>query len=215
MITFITPSHFRATMSNVSQMDHITQYPVSELPHWLCDPQQPTPDDPVLQPSRAATTTRLTLTYPALFENALERVMSGTPLSTIIANDARGIQLGRFVHWINRDPIRKARYEEACMVAAEVMAHELTSIADATDTLEDVQRSALRIKARQYLMEKWSRQRYGESKHIQIDQTSVSATLSTEDLRRMSLTDLKKMALDMVRTSAGRDDEVVVEESDG
>ena len=57
--------------------------------------------------------------------------MGGTPLQTIVQNDPRGIQLGRFLFWINRDPERRQRYEEACEIAAEAMAHELTAIADA------------------------------------------------------------------------------------
>ena len=126
--------------------------------------------------------------------------MGGTPLATIIANDPRGIQLGRFLYWINRDPTRRARYEEACEIAAEAMAHELTSIADAlggeggTSNLEDVQRSSLRVKARTYLMEKWSPRRYGDSKRIQIDSTTINASMTAEDLTKLSLSDLRAMA---------------------
>ena len=100
------------------------------LPYWLQDPQLPTPDDPHPTPSRQTHLLRHQ-TYANLFESSLERIMGGTPLTTIIANDPRGIQLGRFLFWINRDQTRKARYEEACEIAAETMAHELTAIADA------------------------------------------------------------------------------------
>ena len=115
--------------------------------------------------------------------------MGGTPLTTIIANDPRGIQLGRFLFWINRDQTRRrARYEEACEIAAETMAHELTAIADAlggeggTSQLEDVQRSSLRVKARTYLMEKWSPRRYGDTRRVQIDSTTINASMTAEDL---------------------------------
>jgi hypothetical protein len=86
------------------------------------------------------------------------------------------------------------------------MAHELTAIADAlggeggTSQLEDVQRSSLRVKARTYLMEKWSPRRYGDSKRIQISSTSLS--LSGEDLRKLSTDELKKMALEMAQRGA-------------
>jgi hypothetical protein len=179
----------------------------AELPPWLQTPQLPTPEDrvPTTPQSRALTHT----SYANLFESALERIMGGTPLTTIVSNDPRGIQLGRFLHWINRNPTRRARYEEACIIAAETMAHELTSIADALPLdgsstqplMEDVQRSALRMKARTYLMERWSPQRYGDSKRIQIDSTSVTANLNAEDLTKMSLADLRALA---ARTFAAR-----------
>jgi hypothetical protein len=157
-------------------------------------------------------------TYPNLFEHALERLMGGVPMAAIISNYNRGITLGRFMQWVMADPTRRARYEKACEVAAETMAVELNSIADglpldATTANsseqsaypvipEETQRTALRLKSRMYLMEKWSRSRYGDSKHIQIDSTSVSATMKAEDLARMSLADLKRMAYEHVMRSA-------------
>jgi hypothetical protein len=177
----------------------------------------PTPDDPPVPHSRQTASNAIT-TYGSLFETVLERVMGGTPIHTIVASDPRGIQLGRFLYWINRDPHRKARYEEACFIAAEAMAHELNVIADglppAGETpalfMEDSQRSSLRLKSRMYLMEKWSPQRYGDSKRIQIDSTSISAAITAEDLRSMSLDDLKRLALERFGRAAGRDDTIDV-----
>jgi hypothetical protein len=138
--------------------------------------------------------------------------MGGTPIHAIVASDPRGIQLGRFLYWINRDPLRRARYEEACTIAAEAMAHELNVIADGQPAdgmqqplMEDAQRSALRIKSRTYLMERWSPQRYGDSKRIQIDQTTVTANVSAEDLRKLSLDDLKRLALERFGRAATDD----------
>jgi hypothetical protein len=199
----------------VTSVAHVDT-PDFPLPHWMQDPQRPCPDDP--GPSRSSSSLALTKTvYANLFESALERIMGGTPLTTIVANDPRGIQLGRFLFWINRDPTRKQRYEEACEIAAEAMAHELTSIADAlggeggTSQLEDVQRSALRVKARTYLMERWSARRYGDSKRIQIDSTSTSVELTAEDLSKMSISDLKRMALEKMQLAASRGDIIDVE----
>ena len=175
-------------------MDEISTDP--DLPHWMRVPQLPTPDDPRPSHSPSSVALRHT-TYTNLFESALERVMGGTPLNTIVANDPRGIQLGRFLYWINRDPERRSRYEEACEVAAEALAHELVGIADACNEgsqMEDVQRSALRIKSRTYLMEKWSARRYGDTRRVQIDQTTLTANLTAEDLSKMSLAELKQMA---------------------
>lgn len=192
----------------------VTSVTMNELPHWLQDPQLPTPDDP---PPPASRNTYLLkhATYNNLFESSLERIMGGTPLATIIASDPRGIKLGRFLFWIQRDPERRRRYEEACAVAAEAMAHELTSIADAlggesgTSQLEDVQRSSLRMKARTYLMEKWSPQRYGDTRRVQIDSTSISASLSADDLQKMSIDDLKRMAVEMMKRSHPTDADVI------
>ena len=202
-------------VTSVADNQHHLHHPMDEpdtpLPHWMRDPQQPCPDDPVPRQTHLLKHT----TYANLFESSLERIMGGTPLTTIIANDPRGIQLGRFLFWINRDPTRKQRYEEACSIAAEAMAHELTAIADALDLdgsplMEDVQRSALRMKSRTYLMEKWSPQRYGDSKRIQIDQTSLNANISADDLAKLSLPELKAMAARVFARNAERDDTIDV-----
>lgn len=182
--------------------DHTPDFP---LPHWLQEPQLPTPDDP------RPTTRVARVSYPGLFENALEQVMAGKPLASVIANDQRGIQLGRFVYWINADPDRRRQYEKACEVAAETLAHTLVAIADAEDNpMEDVQRTAQRIKARTYLMERWSPARYGDSKRIQIDQTSISASVSPEDLARMPLADLKRMVMEKMQRAAAQGDVIDV-----
>lgn len=164
------------------------------LPEWLQTPQMPTPDDPSSAPPIPTPSSILPVVYANLFENVLERVMAGVPITDIVPNDPRGIQMGRFLYWINRSPERRRRYEEACMVAAETMAHSLVGIADAVDSLEDVQRSQTRLKARTYLMERWNPQRYGDSKRISVESTSIHTTVSPDDLKRMSLADLKRMA---------------------
>lgn len=171
-----------------------------DLPEWLQTPQQPTPMDRKPPVSAITAANLANVVYPNLFENALDRVMAGESITTIIDNDPRGIQLGRFMYWISRDPRRQQRYEDATRIAADMLSHTLIGIADATDSMEDVQRSALRIKARTYLMEKWHPRRYGDSKHVRIDQTSLS--LSGEDLRRLSTEELKKMALEMAQRGA-------------
>ena len=184
------------------------------LPHWMQDPQLPCPEDPRPTPSKQSYLLKHQ-TYANLFESALERIMGGTPLQTIVQNDPRGIQLGRFLFWINRDPDRRARYEEACEIAAEAMAHELTAIADAKlednqPVMEDVQRSSLRVKARTYLMEKWSPRRYGDTRRVQIDSTTINASMTAEDLTKLSLDELRTMAARVFAQRAERDDTIDV-----
>ena len=200
----------------VTSVAHHTMDDTTDLPHWMQDPQLPTPDDPHPTPSRQTHLLRHQ-TYANLFESSLERIMGGTPLTTIIANDPRGIQLGRFLFWINRDQTRKARYEEACEIAAETMAHELTAIADAlggeggTPAMEDVQRSSLRVKARTYLMEKWSPRRYGDTRRVQIDSTTINASMTAEDLTEaQSAHELRAMAARVFASRATPDDTIDV-----
>jgi hypothetical protein len=206
-------------VTSVAHPHHPMDEPDFPLPHWMQTPQLPTPDDPHPTPSRQTHLLRHQ-TYANLFESSLERIMGGTPLTTIIANDPRGIQLGRFLFWINRDATRKQRYEEACEIAAEAMAHELTAIADAlggeggTSQLEDVQRSSLRVKARTYLMEKWSPRRYGDTRRVQIDSTTINASMTAEDLTRLSLDELRTMAARVFASRATPDNTIDVTPAD-
>ena len=194
-------------VTSVTMSDH-------PLPHWMQDPQLPCPDDPHPTPSKQTHLLKHQ-TYANLFESALERIMGGTPLQTIVQNDPRGIQLGRFLFWINRDPDRRQRYEEACEIAAEAMAHELTAIADALaldnqPVMEDVQRSSLRVKARTYLMEKWSPRRYGDTRRVQIDSTTINANMTAEDLTKLSLDELRTMAARVFASRATPDNTIDV-----
>ena len=62
------------------------------------------------------------------------------------------------------------------------------------------------MKARTYLMEKWSPGRYGDTRRVQIDSTSISASLSADDLQKMSIDDLKRMAVEMMKRRTDADD---------
>ena len=107
-------------------------------------------------------------TYSNFFEHILDRVASGETLATIVNNDARGFDPARIRSWIRRDPERKARFDEAQSIGAGVIEDDLIRIADAEESLEDVQRSTLRINTRWRLLAVWDRKRYGESKHLEV-----------------------------------------------
>lgn len=115
--------------------------------------------------------------YPAMFEHYLSRIEQGHPLMRIMKEDLRGEEYAFFNRWIHSNPERKRRLYEAQQMATEVIAGEVIEIADAEDSLEDVSRSALRIRARQFVMAAWNRRRYGESKSIEIGTVSVSQAL--------------------------------------
>jgi len=65
-----------------------------------------------------------------------------------------------------RDETRKNRYYEAQEIGAEIVSHQILGIADASDSLEDVARSTLRINSRKWLMGVWSRKRFGDIKQV-------------------------------------------------
>jgi hypothetical protein len=97
------------------------------------------------------------------FEEIIERVSNGEPLSQIVREDPRGFPVNKVRAWVMSDPERKHRYYEAKAIGAESVEDEMISIADG-DGLEDVQRSTLRINTRKWLVGVWNRDRYAEKK---------------------------------------------------
>ena len=79
-----------------------------------------------------------------------------------------------------------------------------------TPIMEDVQRSALRMKSRTYLMEKWSPQRYGDTRASRSTRPSLNANISADDLAKLSLPELKAMAARVFARNAERDDTIDV-----
>lgn len=108
-------------------------------------------------------------TFAAVFDDILEHVESGQPLKSFAEMRPLEFNYRRCISWIMRDETRKNRYHEAQAVAAEVLNEETPEIADASDSLEDVARSTLRINDRKRRMAVYNRKRFGDTK--QIDQT--------------------------------------------
>lgn len=107
----------------------------------------------------------------ATFENALDgllaTVAAGNPLSAAVERDPRGLDYTRLLAWIHRDEGRKARYYEAQAIGAEAVADQMIAISDASDSIEDVARSTLRINTRKWLLGVWNRKRFGDVKQIE------------------------------------------------
>lgn len=117
------------------------------------------------------------------FDRMMEHVSSGQPLRAALSTDPRNIDYARYLSWVMRDERRKERYYEAQAIGAEVVATQMLEIADASDSIEDVQRSTLRINTRKWLMGVWNRKRFGEVK--QIDQTvTIDMAGAMEEARR-------------------------------
>ena len=106
-------------------------------------------------------------TYGNAFEGMMEKLSRGQSLASIIEEDQRQLDYAAILRWIHKDPLRKARYHEAQEIGAELIAGEMLKIADAENSLEDVQRSTLRINTRKYLLGVWNRRRYGEVKQLE------------------------------------------------
>ena len=110
------------------------------------------------------------LTFESLFDDVLDVVREGRMLvNQMFENDPRAPSYARFISWVYRDESRRARYEEAQMVGAEVIKQDMLTIADASDSLEDVNRSTLRINTRKWMLGVMDKKRFGDTK--QIDQT--------------------------------------------
>lgn len=140
------------------------------LPAFLLP--QTSPDPAPLTPAQRAELAMLRRQNEmTTFESAFERMMSvvetGQPLTAALEDYPVELNYTRFLAWVHKDENRKARYYEAQTVAAEVVAQQMLDIADASDTIEDVQRSTLRINTRKWLLGVWNRRRFGETRQIE------------------------------------------------
>lgn len=140
-----------------------------EVPTWLLPPASM----PALSSSELARLKRENeaALYDAFFERALQHIAEGNPLTAAIESYPAPIAPHRLLAWIHRDPERQRRYYEAQEVGAEVVASQMIDIADASDSIEDVQRSTLRINTRKWLLGVWNRKRFGETRQIDANVT--------------------------------------------
>ena len=104
--------------------------------------------------------------FTAVFDDILEHIASGQPLTAFVEMRSTPFDYQRCLAWIMKDETRKNRYYEAQEMGAEVVSHQILGIADASDSLEDVARSTLRINSRKWLMGVWSRKRFGDIKQV-------------------------------------------------
>ena len=159
--------------------------PLAPLPDWLDEPR-PRP------PPQSKTHKELLLVqYEAFFMRILELIPQGKTLRTIIDEDMREFEYGAFLRWINKDPTRKALYNDAKELRTETWAGEIIEIADGLDSAEDVKRSALRIDTRKWLMGADFRKQYGASTQIEIGGTiSILGALAQAHNRVIELADV-------------------------
>lgn len=147
-----------------------TQYPSTPM-----DTQQPgQPSTPEPQPP-AGVPSWLLPRQPEFSQDTLNGLLhyarSGRTL-TAYCHEHK-IDSGAMRHWLHADEYRKARYYDAKAIGSEKVEDEILDIADGnySGLPQDVQRDALRLKARQYLLEIWNRDRYGTKAKLEVGVT--------------------------------------------
>lgn len=158
-------SHYRSLMDKTAD---------TTVPTWLLGDSTPeAPADVMtieqaMELSKAAKeriiAEQLQLTYEIFLENSLELIAGGRNLADLIAESPHGIIPGRYRTWLHKDKKRVERLREAQAIGAEAIEDEIMRIIDATDSLEDVQRSKLKLEGRKFLLQTYSRDRYTNEK---------------------------------------------------
>ena len=153
----VTPANLAPTGDNL------------EFPDWL----DPAPRSLAKSPVEVRALTFVQ--YEQVFMRAIDSIAHGMSLSQVLRDDQRDIDYNDFYRWIKKDPTRKQLFDEAQELRTEFMAGEIIEIADADDTLEDVNRSRLKIDTRKWLMGAHNRKKYGETKTVELG-GSISIT---------------------------------------
>jgi hypothetical protein len=167
---------------NMTQLGYLPEpnAPLEPLPEWLAPSRPPSKTQKEL----------LVLQYESLFMRVLELIPQGRTLKSIIDEDIRAFEYGSFLRWINKDPSRKAMYSDAKELRTETWAGEIIEIADASDSLEDVNRSKLRIDSRKWLMGADFRKQYGASTQVEFGGTiSILTAMNDAKTRMIELAD--------------------------
>ena len=148
------------------------------IPEWL------TAGDPKLPKPSPEAKLLIQTQFEIMFETVLDKLAKGVTLAEILRTDLRQPEYANFINWVIRDPKRKGRYYEAQEVGAEVLSSEAVEIADGVNTIEDVQRSKLRVDTRKWLVGVYNKRRFGEVKQIEIAGTiSIADALQQAQMR--------------------------------
>ena len=126
--------------------------------------------------------------FEIFFETqVLPQVENGISINSVIKEDQRNYDYTGFLRWIDKDPARRSRLEDAQRIGTEVLLDECVDIADGVNDNgipEDVQRSKLKIEARMFKVKNWNRKRYGDFKTLEVNQNiSITAALEQANAR--------------------------------
>jgi hypothetical protein len=103
------------------------------------------------------------LTYENFFEGAIDRIALGHPLKDIIEDDPRQISIVDYLKWVRKDKERKARLKEAEQIAAEILVMQTVGIAEGINSMEDVQRSTLRVNNNWRIAQAYNPEKFGKT----------------------------------------------------
>ena len=174
----LNPNPVGADVTLTAQGDNL------ELPNWL----DPAPATPKPSPEGKAL---VLVQYEQVFMRAIDSIAHGMSLSQVLRDDQRDIDYNDFYRWIKKDPTRKQLFDEAQEMRTEFMAGEIIEIADADDSLEDVNRSKLKIDTRKWLMGAHNRKKYGATTNIELTGgISITDALSAARARTIDLADV-------------------------
>ena len=149
-----------------------------ELPPWLTvpDPAPPSVSNERKQLSIAE--------FDVVFPRILELLASGYTLTKAVEELPIALDTGAFLRWIKKDHDRAELYKEAKEIRTEAWAGKLVEYAEAADTLEDVQRSKLKVDTLKWLMAADNRKTYGEVKQVELGGSiSITAALNAAQQR--------------------------------
>lgn len=168
----------------------VTSIEQTSLPDWLTSPPAPIPAKTSHQ--QQVRHELVQTQFESMFVRVLEEMASGKTLTQVLNDDFRGFKAGAFLKWVKRDPERHNLYKEAKELRTEHWASEIIEISDAEDSVEDVQRSRLRIDARKWLMGADNRKQYGETKTIDVGGSiSIIGALEAANSRVVNLVDVE------------------------
>lgn len=177
----------------------VTAAPAS-LPDWLTSP--PTKAPPLTLEQQRIKHDLVQTQFESMFIRVLEEMASGKTLTSVLNEDFRGFKAGAFLKWIKRDPERHNLYKEAKELRTEHWASEIIEIADADDSIEDVQRSRLRIDSRKWLMGADNRKTYGETKTIDVGGSiSIISALEAANSRVVELGDVTDVTNNLIENN--------------
>jgi len=158
---------------------------VDLIPSWLAPPAPSS-----AKAIKAIKRDSLHATYENMFDHIIDSILKGRTLKQLLEEDCRELDYQSFLNWIYKNDERRDRYYMAQEIRAEVIASEMLDIADASDSIEDVARSTLRINTRKWLLGVSNRKRFGETKQIEQNVTIDLSSALAEARSRVMLRDI-------------------------
>lgn len=161
-----------------------------ELPDWLSAGDLPLPSTTLSVANAKSNRELIYIKFANAFEGILDRVASGYSLKKALEEDFRQFEAGMFIQWMKKTGDLYSRYVSAKEMRSELWVSDLIDIADADDSMEDVQRSRLKIDTRKWIIASDNRKTYGDTKTIDIGgQISILGALAAANSRTIDLID--------------------------